>query len=106
VARSVRCLQPCATPAALHAAVAPLLGPLLRTRRRTPQWLALAVTALTDPVAQPLLPLPDATVRLQAAITTIHDRFGSHVLQCGLAAPPVPPPRAARPHVLHPSAHA
>jgi hypothetical protein len=106
VARSVRCLQPCATPAALHAAVAPLLGPLLRTRRRTPQWLALAVTALTDPVAQPLLPLPDATVRLQAAITTIHARFGSHVLQCGLAAPPVPPPRAARPHVLHPSAHA
>jgi hypothetical protein len=106
VARSVGCPQPCATPAALHQAAAPLLAPLLRARRRSPHWLALAVTAVTDPVAQPPLPLPDATVRLQAAITTIHDRFGPHVLQCGLAAPPVPPPRAARPHVLHPSAHA
>jgi hypothetical protein len=106
VARSVGCPQPCATPAALHQAAAPLLAPLLRARRRSPHWLALAVTAATDPVAQPPLPLPDTTVRLQAAITTIHERFGPHVLQCGLAAPPVPAPRAAHPHVLHPSAHA
>jgi nucleotidyltransferase/DNA polymerase involved in DNA repair len=103
VARPVGCARPCASPAALHAAVAPLLAPLLRARRRTPHWLALAVTAITAPVAQPPLPLPDARVRLQAAITTIHERFGPHALQCGLAAPPGPPLPAARPHVLHAS---
>jgi nucleotidyltransferase/DNA polymerase involved in DNA repair len=103
VARAVGCPQPCATPAALHGAVAPLLAPLLRARRRSPHWLALAVTAVTAPVAQPPLPLPATQVRLQAAITTIHARFGPHVLQCGLPGPPGLPLPAARPHVLHPS---
>jgi hypothetical protein len=106
VARPVRCSQPCVSPAALHQAAAPLLAPLLRARRRTPQWLAFAVTTVTDAVAQPPLPLPDATVQLQAAITTIHARFGPHVLQCGLPEPPVSALPAARAHVLRPSPHA
>jgi DNA polymerase-4 len=106
LARPVRCLQPCASPAALHQAATPLLAPLLRARRRSPQWLALAVTAATDVVAQPPLPLPEARVRLQAAITTIHARFGPHVLQCGLPGPPVLTSPARRAHELRPSPHA
>jgi hypothetical protein len=95
--RPIRCAAPTATPAALQAAVRPVLDRGLRALRRQPAWLQLEVQHATDPVHQPALPLPtavpDSAADLASAITTIHRRFGVHVLSQGL------PPR----HDLRPS---